>query len=50
LDLAKYGYRIHDWISVCLEDKCGRRAWSAAIPFNVKIISRKNSAETGIAS
>jgi len=43
LDLAKYGYRIHDWISVCLEDKCGRRAWSAAIPFNAEVISMEGN-------
>ncbi len=31
IDLAIQGYRLREWLSVCLEDELGRRAWSSAI-------------------
>ena len=37
VDLTCEGYRLKDWLVVCLEDKGGRRAWSSAIPVHVEI-------------
>lgn len=37
LALAVEGYRMRDWLSVCLEDAAGRRAWSSAIPVEVEV-------------
>ncbi len=37
LDLAEDGYRLKDWLCVCLEDGLGRRAWSSAIPLDVTV-------------
>ena len=31
VDLSVEGYRLQGWLSVCLEDASGRRAWSSAI-------------------
>ena len=45
IDLRIEGYRIKNWISVCIEDAAGKRAWSSAIPVEV-IIRKKDSPET----
>ena len=37
VDLAVDGYRMQDWISICVEDTAGRRAWSSAIPVQVGV-------------
>ncbi len=37
VDLRVEGYRIKNWISVCIEDEAGRRAWSSAIPVQAEI-------------
>ena len=37
LDLSEDGYRIKDWLYICLEDELGRRAWSSAIPLAVRV-------------
>ncbi len=39
VDLAVDGYRMRDWIFVCVEDGNGRRAWSSSIPVRVDITS-----------
>ena len=36
-DLKVDGYRVRDWVSVCLEDGNGRRAWSSSISVRVGI-------------
>ena len=37
VDLTREGYRLNDWLVVCLEDKEGRRAWSSAIPVHLDV-------------
>ena len=37
VDLAVDGYRMRDWICVCVEQENGRRAWTSAIPVRVEI-------------
>ena len=37
VDLTVDGYRMQDWVFVCLEQENGRRAWSSAIPVRVEI-------------
>jgi hypothetical protein len=37
IDLRADGYRMQDWLSVCLEDSHGRRAWSSALLVQVEI-------------
>ena len=37
VDLKVDGYRMRDWIFVCVEDGNGRRAWSSSISVRVDI-------------
>ena len=37
VDLAAEGYRMRDWVVVCVEDQSGRRAWSSSIPVRVEV-------------
>ena len=37
VDLSREGYRLKDWVVVCLEDRNGRRAWSSAIPVRTEV-------------
>jgi len=37
VDLRREGYRLRDWLVVCLEDRNGRRAWSSSIPVRVEV-------------
>ena len=37
VDLTVDGYRMRDWVFVCVEQENGRRAWSSAIPVKVEI-------------
>ena len=37
VDLAVDGYRMRDWMFICLEDRQGRRAWSSSISVRVDI-------------
>ena len=37
VDLSREGYRLKDWLVVCLEDTNGRRAWSSAIPVHAEV-------------
>ena len=39
VDLAVDGYRMRDWIFVCVEEQNGRRAWSSSIRVSVDITS-----------
>ena len=39
ISLAEDGYRLQQWLSVCIEDASGRRAWSSAIPVRVSTSS-----------
>ncbi|MCE2441461.1 MAG: hypothetical protein J4F39_18815 [Candidatus Latescibacteria bacterium] len=36
VDLTVDGYRLRDWVFACVEDECGRRAWTSAIPVRVE--------------
>lgn len=40
INLAEDGYRLRQWLSVCIEDDAGRRAWSSAIPVKVEMMAR----------
>ncbi len=35
VDLTVDGYRMRDWMFICMEDANGRRAWSSSIPVRV---------------
>ena len=37
VDLTREGYRLEEWLVVCLEDNRGRRAWSSAIPVSMEM-------------
>jgi hypothetical protein len=37
VDLRREGYRLKEWLVVCLEDGDGRRAWSSAIPVQAEV-------------
>jgi len=37
VDLRREGYRLDEWLVICLEDRNGRRAWSSAIPVHAEV-------------
>ncbi len=37
VSLAENGYRVHEWVSIVLEDATGRRAWSSCIPVDTTL-------------